>query len=66
MTKEVKMEETIMNEDLHDELAQETCISGKVDTSRRRGVWNTYLQKTYLMTASHMGKGARFAVVPSG
>ena len=64
MPKEVKMEEnakeeSIMNEGLHDELAQKTCTSGKVDTSRR-SVWNICLRKTYLMTASHMGKGARF------
>ena len=50
-------EESTMDEHVHDELAQKTCTSGKMDTSKR-GAWNTYLQKTYLMIASLMAKGA--------
>ena len=69
-TKEVKMEangkgEGITNEHFHDELAQKTCTSGKMDTGRREA-WNIYLQKTYLKTASLMAKGARSAVVLGG
>ena len=69
-TKEVNLEmngngEGIINEHVHDELARETCTSGKVDTSRREA-WNTYIQKTYLKTASLMAKGARSAVVLGG
>ena len=68
--KEVKMEEngkgeSIMNEHVHNGLAQKTCTSGKMDTSRREA-WNIYLQKTYLKTASLMAKGARSAVVLGG
>ena len=68
--KEVKMEEngkgeSIMNEHVHNGLAQKTCTSGKMDTSRREAL-NIYLQKTYLKTASLMAKGARSAVVLGG
>jgi len=69
-TKEVKMEEngkgdSTMNEHVHNQLAQKTCTSGKMDTTRREA-WNIYLQKTYLKTASLMAKGARSAVVLGG
>jgi hexaprenyl-diphosphate synthase len=57
--------EGIMNEHAHDELAQKTCTSGKIDTGSREA-WNVYLQKTYLKTASFMAKGARSAVVLGG
>lgn len=70
-TKEVKMEEngkgeSIMNEHVHDELAQKTCTSGKMMDTSKREAWNIYLQKTYLKTASLMAKGARSAVVLGG
>ena len=37
-----------------------------LDGSRCRDVWNVYLKKTYLKTASLMAKGARAAVVLGG
>ena len=39
---------------------------GTVDGQRTRDAWRTYLQKTYLKTASLMAKGARAAVTLGG
>ena len=60
LTKEVEMEEngkeeSTMDEHVHDELAQKTCTSGKMDTSKRVA-WITYLQKTYLMIVASWPK----------
>jgi len=43
-----------------------TLSDGQVMTKTREDAWNSYLQKTYLKTASLMAKGARAAVVLGG